>query len=221
MKPLRKANVMSELITATVKSTAPTTSASPAARPGQPTAAGSSGESRASNRGEGGVRATGPGGVMGEWVAPRKLLRDDWCPEAVVAEALGLDHDLVSEERDGLMEGTDFRSAGTVIELSEAGVWHLLVNLGLAVKNAAGCLLLVDLRPEPIGPKKAAPGTIEQGRFIKVINPRRILVAARGEMMIVGVRDVRNFRPGMEVPLCFVGENPIFAGRLPRYPGKY
>lgn len=173
--------------------------------------------------GGGGARFETPAPRPPPLVGPRKILVGipEWVSELDLASALGLKKDGLSALRPP-WAGATRKTASGAFEYSAEGVGAVLVTLGLATRTPGGIEVAADfvlVWPE----KKAEVDGLTWGTAARFhLNPKKMTVQVNGQRVDLFLRDVRNFRLGMKVPLRRDDFGRWkFAGHLPRWPGRY
>lgn len=177
------------------------------------------------------ARALGGGGGPGRgarppgpplFIKPRRLLVGipEWVAESDLAIALGLGKSALEKKGRPPWPGAIRQERGR-IEYSAEAVGALLVDLGLAERTSDGLMVDADFQltlPEPAPSDPVVQGVVRKFH----LNPKKMTVEVEGRTVELFLKDVRKFRLGMKVPLRRdeLGRWQ-FAGRLPRWPGRY
>lgn len=181
----------------------------------------------AAPRGGGGLIDSEPGGGRVALGPPEEILgQRDWHEEVAVAEASGLAVKLLRKARAALQEGPDFLKNGQKVGFTKKGL--------RAVLEAVSGLPLREELLEEIAQRTLPEQALEEREAVAAepdalahvrrfyMNPRLVQIELPDKSLApLKVRDSKNFRVGMEVPVRWNGKVWELTRRLPRFPGRW
>lgn len=145
----------------------------------------------------------------------------DRLSERNLAATTGIDREMLKVARESLEKGADWDLVKGMVVYTAAGIQRLMEALGVAgaITDAELDAIMAWLPPEP---EEATKKTVSASFLRRFRSPHHIGALLDGREVTVRVRDSKNFRAGMEIPIREMTPGYFeLARRCPRYRGRW